>query len=39
MNNKEKEFVKPTLEIVIFQIEDIVCTSPADTIDDEELVP
>lgn len=38
MENK-KEYVKPTLEIIIFQTEDVIYTSPASTIEDEELVP
>ena len=36
---KEKQFVEPKLDIIFFQNEDIICTSPADTIPDENLIP
>lgn len=38
-NKKEKKYVQPTLEIIVFEGEDIICTSPANIISDEELIP
>lgn len=38
-NKKENNYVKPELDIIIFQTEDIICSSPAVTIPDEELIP
>ena len=38
-NKKEKKYVQPTLDIIVFEGEDIICTSPANTIEDENLVP
>ena len=38
-NKKEKNYVKPELDIIIFQVEDIICSSPTATIPDEEIIP
>ena len=36
---KEKKYEKPKMDIITFQSEDIILTSPTDTIPDENLVP
>ena len=36
---KEKKYEKPKMDIIIFQNEDIICTSPTATIPDENLIP
>ena len=38
-NNQEKKYVNPTADIVIFQEEDVICGSPASTINDENEIP
>ena len=38
-NKQEKKYVNPIADIVIFQEDDIICTSPAATIPDEDLIP
>ena len=40
-NNKEKKYVNPSLDIIVFGHDDIILTSgdPAHEINDEELVP
>ena len=35
---QEKKYVKPTLDIVTFEIEDIICSSPVENVD-PELIP
>ena len=36
---KEKKYEKPKLDIITFQDEDIICTSPAAEIPDESVIP
>ena len=35
--NQNKQYVKPTAEVVTFTHEDIICTSPAAEREDEEV--